>query len=76
MSTPKFVFRRSDRPNGEWALYAPGTTDEDIATGKASPLLTGTAAFDHDAQAWTRPNGSDYKIATAALIERRGKRER
>ena len=70
-----FVFRRSDRPNGAWAIYAPSTTDEDIASGKAEPLLTGTAAFDAGAEMWTRPNGKDYRTAKGIHYEREGRHD-
>ncbi len=72
MSSPQFVFRRSDGPNGAWVLYAPGTRDEAIASGKAEPLLTGTAAWDLDVGMWTRPNGKDYRAAKDLYYEREG----
>jgi len=67
-----FVFMRSDRPNGAWALYAPNTTSEEIASGKALPLVSGTAAYDLDAEMWTRPNGWDYRAAKELYDEREG----
>ena len=39
---PDFVICRSDFGDGGWSLHAPGSSDEDIAEGRALPLITGT----------------------------------
>jgi hypothetical protein len=60
------VLCRSDKGDGGWSLHAPGSTDEDIATGNAPPLLTGQGergALEH----WTRPAPIDYARALRIL---------
>jgi len=57
----KFVLCRSDAGDGGWSLHAPGSTDEDIATGEAPPLVTGGAAWLDDR--WSRPSAADYAVA-------------
>jgi len=60
----KFILTRSDRGDGGWSLHAPGSTDEDIATGEAAALVTGTSR--KRAGKWLRPNARDY--ADAAMV--------
>lgn len=62
----KLVLVRSDRGDGGWSLHAPGSTDEDIATGDAPALLTGASRRDKAGQ-WLRPNARDYAAALRAL---------
>jgi hypothetical protein len=48
---------RSDEGDGGWSLHAPGSTDEEIASGAAPYLLSGTAEW-VDGR-WNRPNDED-----------------
>ena len=48
------VLCRSDMGDDGWSLHAPGSTDEDIATGEALALVTGTSR---------RPTDADYAAA-------------
>lgn len=50
-------FVRCDSPDG-WSLHAPGSTDEQIATGDAPPLVSGEG----------EPTAEDYARATEAHI--------
>jgi hypothetical protein len=59
-----FILTRSDQGDGGWSLHAPGSTDEDIATGEASALVTGVSR--KRAGKWLRPNARDY--ADAAMV--------
>lgn len=61
----KLVLCRSDVGDGGWSLYAPGSTDEDIATGDALCLMSGPA--DRTAEGWDRPNQADYRAARLRL---------
>lgn len=65
----QFVLCRSDQGDGGWSLHAPGSTDEDIATGDAPALVDGTAKWDDEADDWSRPDEADY-IAAAARPSR------
>jgi len=67
---PKFVLCRSDLGDGGWSLHEPDATDEDIAEGDDTALVTGTAEWDEDAQQWDRPNMDDYQKA-ARILKRR-----
>lgn len=62
------VLCRSDHGDGGWSLHAPGSTDEDIASGDAPALLTGTARRGADS-AWSRPSVRDYAAAHRAMID-------
>jgi|APGre2960657404_1045060.scaffolds.fasta_scaffold00356_7 hypothetical protein len=59
-----FILTRSDQGDGGWSLHAPGSTDEDIATGDASALVTGVSR--KRAGEWLRPNARDYTDAARA----------
>ena len=59
-----FILTRSDQGDGGWSLHAPGSTDEDIATGEAAALVTGVSR--KRAGKWMRPNARDY--ADAAMV--------
>jgi hypothetical protein len=52
---------RSD--DGDWSLYAPDDTDEQIASGEAAPLISGPAEWWEEHEAWDRPHGGDYPVA-------------
>lgn len=56
------VLRRCD---GNWALYAPGTTGEDVASGKARCLGYGR---DEPLAGWHRPDENDYDEARKHLM--------
>ena len=47
--TAPLVLCRSDAGDGGWSLHAPGSTDEDIATGEAPSLTSGPNARDYAA---------------------------
>ena len=64
----EFVLCRSDRGDGGWSLHAPGSTDEDIASGDAPPLICGTSLM--VGQRWQRPDADDYVGAEEALAAR------
>ena len=59
-----FILTRSDQGDGGWSLHAPGSTDEDIATGEAAALVTGVSR--KRGGEWLRPNARDY--ADAATV--------
>lgn len=59
------VLCRSDLGDGGWSLHAPGSTDQDIASGDAYPIATGTSRRNR-AGNWTRPNARDYSRALDA----------
>jgi hypothetical protein len=59
--TPKFVLCRSDQGDGGWSLHAPGSSDNDIATGDAPYITSGPAEWDEEQQDWDRPNAADYE---------------
>lgn len=61
------VLCRSDTGDGGWSLHAPGSTDEQIATGEAPYLVSGPAEFDADQGDWNRPNEADYREAAEKL---------
>jgi hypothetical protein len=55
------VLVRSDTGDGGWSLHPAGSTDEQIASGDAPYLVSGTAQWvDGD---WDRPNAQDYAKA-------------
>ena len=55
------VLVRSDQGDGGWSLHPAGSTDEQIASGDAPYLVSGTAQWvDGD---WDRPNAQDYAKA-------------
>ena len=55
------VLVRSDTGDGGWSLHPAGSTDEQIASGDAPYLGSGTAQWvDGD---WDRPNAQDYAKA-------------
>ena len=60
MKTYELVLCRSDRGDGGWSLHSPGATDEDVASGDAPPLSSGTAKWDEIAGDWDRPDQRDY----------------
>lgn len=59
------VLVRSDTGDGGWSLHAPGSTDDDIASGDAPYLLSGNAKMINGV--WSRPNEQDYEQALAVL---------
>ena len=64
---------RSDTGDGGWSLHAPGSTNEQIASGDAPYLVCGPAEWDAETQEWSRPNEGDYRIALIELWDRKGK---
>lgn len=56
------VLCRSDAGDGGWSLHAPGSTDEQIASGDAPYLASGTARLLPDDE-WSRPTRADYARA-------------
>ncbi|CAB4144377.1 hypothetical protein UFOVP469_27 [uncultured Caudovirales phage] len=60
--THDFVLVRSDSGDGGWSLHAPGSTDEDIATGEAPALTSGPSGKNRGGK-WLRPNARDYAAA-------------
>jgi hypothetical protein len=52
---------RSD--DGDWTLYAPDDTDEQIADGEATPLISGHAEWMEEHEVWDGPHGGDYAVA-------------
>ena len=63
--TDDLVLCRSDAGDGGWSLHAPGSTDEDIASGDAPYLVTGEASAANGA--WDRPTQADYRAAAERL---------
>lgn len=59
-----FVLRR--HVDGAWSLYAPGSTDSDIADGKPA-LVAGEADADPQTGTWSRPDAADFGLARAWL---------
>ena len=57
---------RSDAGDGGWSLHAPGSTDDEIASGDAPPLVSGPSDTDRDGE-WERPDGADYADAMFKL---------
>ena len=57
------VLCRSDCGDGGWSLHPAGSTDEQIASGDAPVLVSGTAQWDDDEGDWDRPNAQDYARA-------------
>jgi hypothetical protein len=64
-TTEDLVLCRSDAGDGGWSLHAPGSTNEEIASGDAAYLICGTA--EEAGGAWTRPNHDDYLSALRML---------
>jgi hypothetical protein len=62
----RIVLCRSDNGDGGWSLYPPGTTDEEIRSGKVLPLLSGEAELADDGE-WDAPTAFDYARAAAIL---------
>ena len=60
--TAPLVLCRSDAGDGGWSLHAPGSTDEDIATGEAPALTSGPSGKNRGGK-WLRPNARDYAAA-------------
>ena len=60
--TAPLVLCRSDAGDGGWSLHAPGSTDEDIATGEAPALTSGPSGKNRGGK-WLRPNPRDYAAA-------------
>jgi hypothetical protein len=52
---------RSD--DGDWSLYAPDKTDEQIADEEATPLISGHAEWMEEHEVWDRPHSGDYAVA-------------
>ena len=57
------VLVRSDTGDGGWSLHPAGSTDEQIASGDAPYLVSGSAQW-VDGE-WDRPNAEDYAQAHA-----------
>lgn len=55
------VICRSDQGDGGWSLHRPGATDDEIASGKAPALLSGTSRRWRGQ--WSRPNKMDIGMA-------------
>lgn len=66
----ELVLCRSDKGDGGWSLHAPGSTDEQIASGDAPYLTCGDAEY--DGYCWTAPTPLDYAEARAVLAKREG----
>jgi hypothetical protein len=60
------VLCRSDTGDGGWSLHAPGSTDEQIASGDAPYLVSGEAE-QVDGE-WSRPDAQDYRQALTTLV--------
>jgi hypothetical protein len=58
-----FVLVRSDKGDRSWSLYAPNSTDEQIASGQARPLVSGNANWSNLLGAWDSPHSGDFAIA-------------
>jgi hypothetical protein len=58
-----FVLVRSDKGDRSWSLYAPNSTDEQIASGEAHPLVSGNANWSNTLRAWDSPHSGDFAIA-------------
>lgn len=56
------VLCRSDTGDGGWSLHAPDADDEDVASGDAPAIISGTAERD-SAGEWSRPTAEDYALA-------------
>jgi hypothetical protein len=69
-----FTLVRSDQGDGGWSLHEPDATDEEIAegSGRGVYLVSGPSLWNHDADAWDRPDDSDYYAAQKEW-ERRGR---
>lgn len=67
MSAP-LILCRSDTGDGGWSLHAPGSTDQDIATGEAPALTSGASGKNRHGQ-WLRPNRHDVAHAYIALAK-------
>lgn len=63
------VLCRSDTGDGGWSLHAPGSTDEQIASGDEPYLASGSAEWG-ERDGWSRPNYDDYQAAIKELIAR------
>jgi len=61
MTQSHLILVRSDKGDGGWSLHPAGLTDEEIATGEAMLLASGTADWINGQ--WNRPNAQDYAIA-------------
>lgn len=61
------VICRSDIGDGGWSLHAPGSTDEQIASGERPALNSGTAEKDDETGYWSAPDEHDYRIALTTL---------
>ena len=60
------VLCRSDCGDGGWSLHPAVSTDEQIASGDAPVLVSGTAQWvDGD---WDRPNAQDYASARGEVV--------
>jgi hypothetical protein len=64
------VLCRSDTGDGGWSLHAPGSTDEQIASGDAPYLVSGPAEMDDETGEWSRPDLADYRAALTELSGR------
>lgn len=64
------VLCRSDTGDGGWSLHAPGSTDEQIASGDEPYLVSGPADWDEKTGDWSRPNYDDYQAAIKELRAR------
>lgn len=58
IETDQLVLCRSDRGDGGWSLHAPGSTDDEIATGDAPYLVSGGDG---------EPTEADYLAAAEKL---------
>ena len=57
---------RSDAGDGGWSIHAPGTTLDGIREGEGL-LLSGTATWDAERDAWSAPTPADYIAAMAKM---------
>ena len=65
--TAEMVLCRSDQGDGGWSLHRPGATDDEIASGDAPYLVSGTAEQD-EAGEWSAPTEQDYESARSVLL--------
>jgi hypothetical protein len=76
MKADQLALCRSDAGDGGWSLHAPGSTDEQIASGEASAILSGESAKGENGE-WLRPNEGDYEnaawlLALRSMVDPRG----
>lgn len=64
----EFVLVRSTTGDGGWSLHTPEQiADADAHDDVPVVLLSGTAEWSNEADAWSRPNAADYTAAREVL---------